>query len=295
MGRSVIGEQLSMSAFRFAPASIAAALALLTPPVLIADTVFTFNTTANTEDAFVYSSGTTVNTGSSSSLEVGALSGNRNTRTLIRFDPSTIPVGQAVTSATLTLTATRIDNYLTLGTQDTANKNFVLSAYRVLADDWVEGTGNFQVRTGAVTWSSKQHATVPWSTIAATPDGTDVALSPTATVNYTANAWRINNANLAFSWDVTADVQAWSLDRDNQPLPAWVIISNLESTGSFNNGVVFASSENVNTALVPVLTIAVPEPASVALLGGGLCLLLCRSLWPTARRALPSSRRERQS
>jgi hypothetical protein len=72
------------------------------------------------------------------------------------------------------------------------------------------------------------------------------------------------------TFDITADVQAWSAGAENH---GWAIFSNTSHSWFSGNG-------NSQAAARPMLTIeyqAVPEPSSTALLGlGGLALMLRR-------------------
>jgi hypothetical protein len=234
-------------------------------------------------DTFNYDKvgGTTVNNGGSSSLEVGALNGDRNSRTLIRFDPSSVLSSNInVVSAILRLTTTRIDNFTSLGIQDSANSVFTLSAYRVTTTNWVEGTAIFANQTGSVSWDWRRYniAGETWDVAGPGPASADVADVATATMVWTQTpslGWRFTG-NTNFTWDVAADLNAWNSDRTTA-IPTWVIISDKENTGTKNNGVVFASRQNANIALHPQLTvefIALPEPSATLLFSlGGLLWL----------------------
>lgn len=211
-------------------------------------------------DSFNYHLGPDVNNGANATLEVGGLNENRRTRSLVRFDPSSaISRGSTITSATFRLTTTRIDNFTSIGVQDTTNKVFTFSAYRILTTNWVEGNGGFQVVVGAVTWNSLRHTIEAWDVPGPDPAGSNIADTATATYVYTNTAWR-EYANRGFTWDVTTDVQAWHIDRSSA-LPSWVIISDKEATGTTNNGVMFASRQSsTNADYRPLLIIGFTPP-----------------------------------
>lgn len=230
----------------------------------------TFNATA---DSFNYHTGGVVNNGANPTMEAGGLNGNRNSRLLVRFDPtSVLPSNVNVVSATLRLTTVRIDNFTSLGVQDMPNSIFSLAAYRVNTTNWVEGSGFFTIDNGGVTWDWMRYNVVgqQWDVPGPDPTSTNIADAATATMVWTQTpslGWRFSG-NTNFTWDLAADLNAWNADRSSA-LPSWLIISDKEATGTTNNGVVFASRQNANVALHPLLTIdfiAIPEPSATFLL-----------------------------
>lgn len=147
---------------------------------------------------------------------------------LVRFDLSTIPAGSTITSATLTLTATSLG-----GTN--ATKNY--GVHRILTD-WDEGT---------VTWND------PGSTV-----GTHFSASASDIVTVATAGPQ--------EWDITSDVQAYSLGTATNY--GWRVIWESNPQGSSRQAD-FATKEHATTAYHPVLTVEYTPPSGDGTGGAG--------------------------
>lgn len=203
-------------------------LALVAAGVASADQV----TMLPTEDSSIYEDSTDTNAGGWKGIVSGRTNGGSPRRALIRFgDLSAIPSGAIITNVELKL---RLEIAGSRGPAETT-----LSLHR-LTEAWVEGDGLDELGTtggggggevvaGAVTWDSREHDTVAWTTAG----GTFVSEASASTVV----TGEVGND---FSWTSTAmeaDVQAW-LDGTTEN-DGWILVEGTES----GTGRGFLSSE----------------------------------------------------
>jgi hypothetical protein len=186
------------------------------------------------------------------SLSVFTLTGNTQ-RTLMSFDFSSIPAGQQIVSATLTLTAL---------TNNGNNSGGVNMDVHAVTTPWIENQA---------TWNSAS-AGNPWTTAGGDFDPFIYASS---------NANPLNNTPV--TWNVTSLVQDWY----DGTIPNEGLLLR-----SFNgNGLTFYSSLPGNpVSFLPSLTIeytAIPEAGSLMLVGLGIVAVVGVA---RGRRALPGSR-----
>ncbi|MEZ5031727.1 MAG: DNRLRE domain-containing protein [Saprospiraceae bacterium] len=169
------------------------------------------------------------NHGICTSLEIGNVAGDLE-RGILYFDLFQIPANAVVTSATLTL-------YKESGAAMAQN----LSVHRVTAD-WTEGVECGA--TGQVSWMERQFG-VPWGT----PGGdVDPVAAGSAVVGAGAGA---------YSWTITGLVADWV--NGNQPNYGMVVKVTDENLAPLAVNL-FGSSEAVNPAIRPVLTIEYDTP-----------------------------------
>lgn len=163
-------------------------------------------------------------------------------RGLLRFDLASIPRDAVIDSVTLTLHCTR-----------SISLAEPVSLHRSLAS-WGEGTsialgaggGGTQSTTGDATWLHRALGSTLWTT-----PGGDFASLASATTDVSGIG--------AYMWSsdaMRADVQSWLLSSEENH--GWAVLGNEELMGSAKR---FASRENMNVELRPVLQIAFTIPA----------------------------------
>ncbi|MFM9959227.1 MAG: DNRLRE domain-containing protein [Phycisphaerales bacterium] len=173
-------------------------------------------------------------------------------RAVIEFDVSSIPSNATIVSATMTLNLTRA-----------ISDGNIQTAHRVLAG-WGEGTsssgpdefanpgGSGELSTtGDATWVHRFFSGTNWTT-----PGGDFA--PTASASAV-----VDSFTGPYNWTgpgMAADVQGWIADASTNH--GWLILG---TEGAGQNAKRYASRENTNPALRPVLTVTytVPPPPCV--------------------------------
>lgn len=166
-----------------------------------------------------------------------ASAGNSTRRTLISIDVSSVPAGATVTSSTQSL-------WLLSGSANTYNATLHTSLV-----GWYEGQGI--VGVSASTWNLRNIVgSVAWVGGAGGASGSDWTAVPSATTPIGATgAW--------YSFDVTADIQAWVSGATN--LGWWL----RGKEDAYNTTKDYASSEyTTDTSKRPYLTITYTLPAS---------------------------------
>lgn len=191
-------------------------------------------------------------------------------RSILAFDLSALQgQGLAVQSATLRLTQTFGNN-----TVATANSDF--SLYEVLPANagWAQGDNSATAAdAGESTWNNKAHPDTAWagSPGMSTPD-VDYASTP---VYFGDDVYNFAQSSIGTVFEITlpADmVQAWI---DNPASNAGLLLRGDPANGNYRYPTGFASSEFTtlgtggvgNETWRPTLTVVVPEPAGVGLLG----------------------------
>jgi hypothetical protein len=208
--------------------------------------VLVLSGTSVTEDSTLYSDNTSDNAGGADRMRVGATLAHGSRRALIKFDVSGAPSGSIVTSVALTL--------LMVEAPATGPANTPQSLHRV-TNSWVEGNGigsgaGGQVIAGTVTWNSREHGSLLW-----TSPGGDF----TATASATATVGNVTFQPVTWAdMGLVADVQAW-LNAPSQNF-GWVLIGD-ETTLQSARG--YAASEDLATANQPVLVVTYTPPAAV--------------------------------
>jgi hypothetical protein len=135
---------------------------------------------------------------------------DKDKRTLVQFDVSSIPSGAAIDSATLSL-------YMYDAPGNGAHRNRTHEVHR-LTNSWVEGTGyQIGVPSDGVTWINRSTG-VTWDN----PGGD---YHPTVTDNTTTG---LDNNGIWLTWDVALDVQQFVGDVPNY---GWLIKDETESCG----------------------------------------------------------------
>jgi hypothetical protein len=186
-------------------------------------------------------------------------------RGLLAFDLSSIPAGANITSATLTLNASKSNSASTQIELHRVNKN------------WGEGTSNAGdpggsgalATTNDATWKHTFFNTQTWTNL-----GGDFAAAPSATAT-------INGLG-SQTWSgpgLLADVKSWRVAPSTNF--GWELIGDESQTGTAFR---FDSRENGTAAFRPVLSVtydSVPEPTALGLLA--LAPLLVRRRRATAR------------
>ena len=195
------------------------------------------------EDSTLYSNATSDNAGGGDINRAGSTGSAGNRRLIIRFDVSSIPSNATINSVTLAMFCTNVPSGATATTQD---------LHRV-TNTWVEGTGlgagtGGQIVAGAVTWASREHSSVPW-----TSAGGDFDTTSSAALN-------VGSTTGSKSWagsGLVADVQAWV--NGSQPNNGWILIGN-ESAGNTARG--YGSAENFSTSNQPALVVDFSAPVT---------------------------------
>jgi len=198
------------------------------------------------------------NAGATVDMYAGYAGFTRPFKILMRFDFSSIPADQVITSATLHLTP----EFAT---------SITLDLHRLLVS-WDEGNGNYgptnSGTTGATWFSRNKNGSIPWdgsnpwTAAGASGNGTDRDAS--------AISFLANNTDPAVN--VLSDVAYWYAN------PAanfgWVLDTQ-DGTGY----VAYYTKENGNPARDPYIDVTyapIPEPASLALLALGATTMLRR-------------------
>ncbi|MBI2924776.1 MAG: immunoglobulin domain-containing protein [Verrucomicrobia bacterium] len=171
-------------------------------------------------DACLFELAPTSNMGGDPDFVAGALGpngGGKRARGLIKFDfAGKIPANATITSATLTLTVTKVG---TLGAASTFDLHRLLT-------DWGEGnkTGNqgSPAAAGQSTWNNRFHPATAWTTPGGAA-GTDFTTAVSAS--------KLMNARGSYAYgptaELAADVQAWV--RDTASNFGWILITQSES------------------------------------------------------------------
>ena len=216
--------------------SAAGSVAIARPPVTVSlpashdNTLFDYGTSAPD-----------LSNGAGDSMFVGSTTTNGVRRGLVMFDLSSIPAGSTITSATLSLTCTRV------------KVRFASPAtlYRVSAS-WGEagsdsaGTGaGGAAQPGDATWTYRFYTDTSWTT-----PGGDFAAASSASIP-------VAQAGL-YAWSgtgVTADVQSWV----NAPATnfGWILLGEETTSGNVK---VFATREYFDPAATPSLSITYTPP-----------------------------------
>lgn len=193
-----------------------------------------------TKDAWIAQDTQIRNYGTDNRLEIMSRSGtpDRNRRSLLAFDVSSIPAGAAVEDATLRLW---------LQTAPAAQRTYNVYS---LTSPWLEGTGNGANNSPAVngvTWIERQFGNNlwtgagPWDWVAGGGDFSGLtAATPTP------------NGSGEMNWDVAGDVGVWVSGAGVNH--GWLIADSNENSGNSQRGR-FGSRENGNAAQRPVLTV----------------------------------------
>jgi hypothetical protein len=224
---------------RSSPFALLTALALT--PCTLADTI----TVGASKDNCIFMNEEPRSNGMGEGLycgRTGIRGGLAAVRALIAFDVAEIPAESTVTSAALTLQLVRA---APLSGEEP------VSIHRLNAD-WGEGASisfggaGVPAEPGDATWQHTFYPDAFWTT-----QGGDFVPESSQTQN-------IPPIVGAYTWSaagVVADVQAWV--NGSAPNFGWIIIGNEEVPETGRN---FASSDNTNVKLLPVLTIEFTPP-----------------------------------
>ncbi len=205
-------------------------------------------------------------------------------RSLLRFDVSgvSLPVGSQVTSIKLTFDVL---------TTSATNVNHTLSLYQIDSNNaaWVEGSKQpaAAATTGESTWNRLAAPSTSWNGGGGLGDvSNDAGNGFDSTALATLSGVNKNSGTITFTFagtpaSLTSLIQNWQANSgsDNAGI---LLVSDQESvTNQGNQRLLLYSKEGAaaenDMFLAPTLTITVPEPASLALLGiGGLLTLLRR-------------------
>jgi hypothetical protein len=181
----------------------------------------------------------------------------RERRVLIRFKDiaSKLGPGAVISSATMHL-------YCSIEDSDT---DYSVSAYRVLLD-WVTGTKNGAVESGASSWHDARQGTLAWNTpgcdAASDVAGEDSTADRSATAE---QSTAITGAGQYFSWDLTTAVQNWYSGSWRE----YGVILTIDSPGISDTRKLFSASENANDGQRPYLEVTYE--------GTGSTLSVCQS------------------
>ena len=147
---------------------------------------------------------------------------------------SAIPAGATITSAIVTL---RCTTALSTGA-------FNVSFHRALVE-WFEGAKNAAAPDAGQdgsTWNLRNaNGSLAWGAVGGLA-GTDYLALATATTSVT-----VQDAD--YTWDVTADVQAWVNGATNR---GWFVVGNEANTAGNK---IFASSDNTTVAIRPEIVV----------------------------------------
>jgi VCBS repeat-containing protein len=187
------------------------------------------------QDTYIVRTQPTLNYGQASSLILDKSGGAiGDSRVLVQFDLSAIPVGATITNAVLVMNATQNGGALSL------------DVYRVTSV-WTEGTGNGAV--GAASWNQRLSG-INWSASGGDYDGIAVA-----TIN--------TGATGQHQWDVTSLVTAWH--QNNQPNYGLIV-------GSQDTGGTTVTYDSAEGGFAPRLVVSFSTTNSVPQItsdGGG--------------------------
>ncbi|MCC7350053.1 MAG: DNRLRE domain-containing protein [Phycisphaerales bacterium] len=242
-------------------AAIFAAACLAIAPLAGAAVTYTFqdgdvNGYNGTQDLTVYYINdveNNINAGADISIYVGYSS-----RALLRFDNLGSLTGQTVQSATLTL-YTSANSY---GTHEGDATSHPASIYAFENENvgWQQGVGHYSnvASSGEATGAYLSYNTTPWpNTAALTGFNTSDVLAPLDTQTF---PYLTDGVAITFTLPAPL-VQQWV---DGGANPGLIVDSS-----EYYNGIQFQSSEFATASGRPLLTVttAVPEPASMAVLG----------------------------
>lgn len=198
---------------------LVASLGLLFLHTLAAPAFATVNSltiTPPTQDSYIREDNTTRNYGAATTLRIQSRSGNKDRRSLLSFDLSSVPTGATLEAAELRLYVTRLPK-----NQRTIN------VHR-LTNSWLEGSGNGVNNSPAingVTWWERQYGNNAWTGAGpwdwVTRGGDFQAAVTAATLTPAANGW--------MSWNVLTDVSAWYGGAANY---GWMLKDAAEDSGS---------------------------------------------------------------
>jgi hypothetical protein len=187
------------------------------------------------EDAMIASPTVNNNYGGRANFTVGNAGATyQYRRSLIRFKDiaSNIGTGQSITSATMYLYCE--NEFSTI--------DYTVSAYRVLLN-WVEGSSNDAIETGACCWDYAQYTGLPWNTAGCEANDDVTGEDSTKDRRSTAeDGTAITGTGTWFTWDLTEAVKNWySGDWSEYGV---VLINSGE--GISNSRKVFTSSEGTD-------------------------------------------------
>lgn len=230
---------------------------------------------AGTDDTFLFQNYTGLTTGGLANLNVGGWVGGAGStaeRTLIRFDLSSL-AGQTITSASLTLTST--------GQIVDHDWSDTLTVYRVSDANkaWVGGTGyaNPPGSNGTATWGNLSEndvpaSAVPWAGSAGLmAAGTDYVATPLATAAISSTDAIGTQYTLTFA--DAAFLNVWASNPSNN---AGFLLVLPGGELSRMQEVSFASAQADTGSIRPELSLTVPEPMSIGLLGASLVFMAGR-------------------
>jgi hypothetical protein len=176
------------------------------------------------------------------------------------FDISSIPAGQTVDSATLTL---RIR--CTYAIPSYAEVGRVLEPWGAGALLCNEGLSDNAVNPGEITWNNREHDTVPWTDPGLQQNG---GVGASRDMGFAIDV-AVNDGNWFVSVDVKDIVATWVEDGD----PNYGFILN-HTLPSGTSGWEVSMSEDIAERRPKLVINYTPEPASLVLVGlGGVALL----------------------
>jgi hypothetical protein len=205
---------------------------------------------APSKDNTIYSENVTYSNGKGINFFAGDNGSGAPRRALLAFDLSAIPAGATIDSVSLQLYATTVSS-------STAQ---TVSLFR-LTSDWGEGTsnagspgGNGTPAIGSdATWQDAFNGGLGWTT-----EGGDFVASASASTS-------VSGAGSAYTWSsagLVSDVQAW-IDGTTSNY-GWIVRGN-ESAASTAKGFASKDATSNQPQLTINYTVAVPEPATLAL------------------------------
>jgi hypothetical protein len=166
------------------------------------------------QDAAIDQGGPTLNYGSENRLYVLSRDAERNQRTLIDFDLSSIPAGSSISRASL---------YLYMQNRPNTPRTYEINR---LAGSWLEGSGagvSNDPAIDGVTWIERRYGDNLWTGTGAwdwAAAGGEFVAAPTASaVTPPGAAW--------MEWEVAADIDAWVNGGANY---GWVVRDAVESS-----------------------------------------------------------------
>lgn len=180
------------------------------------------------KDTYLVSGSPNQNFGADTTMDI---KGDDNRRVLIEFNLSTIPSTSRIQTAVLQL-------YVTAKGTGTPT----VDLYRI-NNTWIEGTGTGTVTNNGATWNTN-NGTANWNTAGGDYHTTVHANATLAAIN----TW--------YSWNITNLVQTWV--NGTYPNYGMLLRDVTTNTGTWT----FASGNNSNTSLMPILNITYTLPAA---------------------------------